>query len=272
MVKDGRSLTWAGRLDLRLILFGVRVEEVWRRVLAALYLALEGVQTLDVLFLKRTGRAARRAHVQAGGQLPPLLVLVHLVGDKRKEAAQETENTTAASQQLQSCLFWSVLFASHSNGVWPYLGEAANLFDGHVESEEIERFAAHGGQVVHAHRLLLCEGQVSVHPHLPLWFWAKLVQTSNLLIGDGRRAWLLKGRWKKFKRCKQKVLMSNNSIMWTVDWTFTFLDSGLGVPSTLLFIFWAGFTLSMPNSVLGAIPECWEVIRRGFKNQRLQVY
>lgn len=100
-----RSLTWAGRLDLGLVLFGVRVEEVWRRVLAALYLAFEGVQTLDVLFLERTGRAARRAHIQAGGQLPPLLVLVHLVGDKRKEAVQETESTTAVLQQLQSCLF-----------------------------------------------------------------------------------------------------------------------------------------------------------------------
>lgn len=36
----------------------------------------------------------------------------------------------------------------------------------------------------------------------------------------------------------------------------TFLDSVLGVPSTLLFIFWAGFIFSMPNSELGAIPAC----------------
>lgn len=75
-------LTWAGRLDLRLVLFGVRVEKVRGRVLATLDLALEGIQTLDVLFLERTGCAARRAHVQVGGQLPPLLVLVHLVGDR----------------------------------------------------------------------------------------------------------------------------------------------------------------------------------------------
>lgn len=76
------ALTWAGRLDLRLILFRIGVEEVRGRVFAALDLALEGVQTLDVLFFERTGRAARRAHVQVGGQLPPLLVLVHLVGDR----------------------------------------------------------------------------------------------------------------------------------------------------------------------------------------------
>lgn len=73
-------LTWAGRLDLRLVLFGVCVEEVWGWVLASLNLALESIQTLDILFLERTGCAARRAYVQISGQLPPLLVLVHLVG------------------------------------------------------------------------------------------------------------------------------------------------------------------------------------------------
>lgn len=35
---------------------------------------------------------------------------------------------------------------------------------------------------------------------------------------------------------------------------FTFLDSGFGVPSTLLLIFWPGFILSMPNSEPGGIP------------------
>lgn len=75
------GLTWAGGLDLGLALLRVGVEEVWGRVLAALDLALEGVQTLDVLLLERAGGAARRAHIQVGGQFPPLLVLVHLVGD-----------------------------------------------------------------------------------------------------------------------------------------------------------------------------------------------
>lgn len=36
----------------------------------------------------------------------------------------------------------------------------------------------------------------------------------------------------------------------------TFLDSVLGVPSTLLFIFWAGFIFSIPNSEFGGIPVC----------------
>lgn len=100
------ALTWAGRLDLGLVLFGVRVEEVRRRVLAALDLALEGVQTLDVLFLERTGCAARRAHIQVGGQLPPLLVLVHLVGDERKEEAQRTAHTTDLQDlQCPACFY-----------------------------------------------------------------------------------------------------------------------------------------------------------------------
>lgn len=34
----------------------------------------------------------------------------------------------------------------------------------------------------------------------------------------------------------------------------TFFDSVLGVPSTLLFIFWFWLSFSMPNSGLGAIP------------------
>lgn len=84
MMQCGRAagLTWAGRLDLGLALFGVCVEEVWRRVFSSLDLALEGVQTLDVLLLQRTGCTTRRAYVQVGGQLPPLLVLVDLVGDR----------------------------------------------------------------------------------------------------------------------------------------------------------------------------------------------
>ena len=47
--------------------------------------------------------------------------------------------------------------------------------------------------------------------------------------------------------------------------TSTFFDSGLGVPSTLLFIFWAGFIFSMTNSELGAIPGCSGVTRGGYK-------
>lgn len=95
-------LTWAGRLDLRLTLFGVRVEEVRGRVLAALDLALEGVQTLDVLLLERAGCAARCAHIQVGGQLSPLFVLVDLVGDRGKmeEATQEAERNSLVGIHL----------------------------------------------------------------------------------------------------------------------------------------------------------------------------
>lgn len=46
----------------------------------------------------------------------------------------------------------------------------------------------------------------------------------------------------------------------------TFLDSGLGVPSTLLFIFWAGFIFSMPNSELGAIPGCFRGKKKSVTN------
>lgn len=98
-----QRLTWAGGLDLGLILFGVRVEEVRGRVLAALDLALEGVQTLDVLLLERAGGAAGRAHVQVGGQLPPLLVLVDLVGDRGKMegATQEAARNSPVGIHLE---------------------------------------------------------------------------------------------------------------------------------------------------------------------------
>lgn len=87
-----------------------------------------------------------------------------------------------------------MIFTSSSGGIQAYLGEAANLFDGHVESEEIERLAPHCRQVVHAHGLLLSKRQVSIYPHLPLWLWAKLVQTSDLLVGDRGGARLLQYR------------------------------------------------------------------------------
>lgn len=83
------ALTWAGRLDLGLVLFVICVKEVRGRVFTTLDLALEGVQTLDVLFLERAGGAARRAHVQVGGQFPPLLVLVDLVGEKGRRGVSD---------------------------------------------------------------------------------------------------------------------------------------------------------------------------------------
>lgn len=77
--QPGPGLTWRWGLDLGLGLLGVGSrEDVGRGILAALDLALEGVQALDVLLLQGAGSTARRAHVQVGGQLTPLLVLVDL--------------------------------------------------------------------------------------------------------------------------------------------------------------------------------------------------
>ena len=123
-------LTWAGRLDLRLVLFGVRVEKVWGRVLAPLDLALKGVQTLNVLFFERTSRAARRAHVQVGGQLPPFLVLVHLVGDKGWRRLRKMPHTITERSVFH-------VLQRNCSKEQVYLCEAANLFDRHVEPEKI---------------------------------------------------------------------------------------------------------------------------------------
>lgn len=79
------ALTWGGWLDLGLVGLLVVSDDLRRGVLPAFDLALEGVQTLDVLLLQRAGGAAGRAHVQVGGQLPPLLILVHLVGGRNDD-------------------------------------------------------------------------------------------------------------------------------------------------------------------------------------------
>lgn len=61
---------------------------VCRRLLSPLHLTLVSEQKLDVLLLERVGGAARRAHVKVGGQLAPLLVLVHLSGGNGRNMAQ----------------------------------------------------------------------------------------------------------------------------------------------------------------------------------------
>lgn len=130
----------------------------------------------------------------------------------------------------------------------PYLGETPDLFDRHVEPEEIQRFASHRRQVAHAHGLLLGKRQVLVHPHLALRLLAQLVQAGDLLTGDGGGAGLLQeDRLGVYERMNEWDSVH-------VCGSATFLDSVLGVPSTLLFIFWAGFIFSIPNSELGAIP------------------
>ncbi len=92
-MKGKDVLTWAGRLDFRLVLFGVSIEEIRGRVLTTLDLALKGVQTLDVLLLERTGCTARRAHIQVGGQFPPLFVFVHLVGNSERRRLRQLYTT-----------------------------------------------------------------------------------------------------------------------------------------------------------------------------------
>lgn len=72
-----------------------------------------------------------------------------------------------------------------------YLCEAANLLDGHIEAEQVERLASHRRQVVHAQGLFLGERQVSIDPHLPLGLRAELVQPGDLLVGGGGGARLL---------------------------------------------------------------------------------
>lgn len=100
-IKWTAALTWARGLDLGLVLLCVRVKEVGGRVLPALDLTLEGVQTLDVLLLERAGGTARRAHIQAGGQLPPLLILVDLAtGDGRVRLTDGTEMVTLNQEVL----------------------------------------------------------------------------------------------------------------------------------------------------------------------------
>lgn len=137
-----------------------------------------------------------------------------------------------------------------------YLCEAANLFDWHVESEEIQRLATHCWEVAHAHGLLLSECKVLIYPHLPLGLLAELIQAGDLLAGDGGGTRLLQEKLWNHDIDLKKIYISDNNNFVNRFISATFLDSVLGVPSTLLFIFWAGFSFSMPNSELGAIPAC----------------
>lgn len=75
-----------------------------------------------------------------------------------------------------------------------HLSEAANLFDRHVEAEEVEGLASHRGEIVHAHGFLLSKRKVTIHPHFALRFWTQLVQPGYLLISGGRGTGLLQGQ------------------------------------------------------------------------------
>ena len=87
-----------------------------------------------------------------------------------------------------------------------YLSQSTNLLHRHIEAIEVQRFPTHSRQVSHTHGLFLCEGQVAVHPHLPLWLTTQLIQLGNLLIGCSRRAGFLEGRVKIRDSSKPKPM------------------------------------------------------------------
>lgn len=80
-----------------------------------------------------------------------------------------------------------------------YLSQPTNLLHRHIEAIEVQRLPPHSRQICHAHGLLLCEGQVPVHPHLPLGLTTQLIQFGDLLIGGGRRTGFLEGGLKPEK-------------------------------------------------------------------------
>lgn len=87
-------------------------------------------------------------------------------------------------------------FRSQLSGT--YLSQSTNLLHRHIEAIEVQRFSTHSRQVSHTHGLFLCEGQVAVHPHLPLWLTTQFIQLGNLLIGCSRRGGFLEG-WVKIR-------------------------------------------------------------------------
>lgn len=101
----------------------------------------------------------------------------------------------------------------------------------------------------------LAPGQARTDGLFSHWWWWKSSTSVGRVTEENRK------NEKKGGRGKKAGL-----------WMCTFLDSGLGVPSTLLFIFGAGFILSMPNSELGAIPGRTGQWQKGIKIKRLPVY
>jgi hypothetical protein len=71
------------------------------------------------------------------------------------------------------------------------LSQSTNLLYRHIEAIEVQRFSTHSRQICHAHGLFLCEGQITVHPHLPLRLTTQLIQLGDLLIGCSRRTGFL---------------------------------------------------------------------------------
>lgn len=74
-----------------------------------------------------------------------------------------------------------------------HLSQSTNLLHRHIQAIEVQRFPTHSRQICHAHGLLLREGQITVHPHLPLRLTTQLIQLGDLLIGCSRRTGFLEG-------------------------------------------------------------------------------
>lgn len=91
------ALTWRGWLDLRSLVLFVVCKNLRRRVLTTLNFALKGIQTLDVLFLQRTGSTAGCTHIQGSGQIAPFLILTHL---EETQDIFRAEITTGGKQKM----------------------------------------------------------------------------------------------------------------------------------------------------------------------------
>lgn len=125
----------------------------------------------------------------------------------------------------------------------PYLREASDLLDRHVEAEEIQRLAPHRRQVVHAQGLLLGERQVSIDPHLPLGLGAQLVEPGDLLVGGGGGARLLRERGgggsEHWKEKGKKIKVDEVLPFWIRVWESrplccSFSEPGSSCPSRTL--------------------------------------
>lgn len=73
----------------------------------------------------------------------------------------------------------------------PHHGQSSNVANSQVQPAEVQWLLSDGGQVWDGRAPLVHERQVSVHPQLPLWLRAHLVQPGDLLVGHGGHAGLL---------------------------------------------------------------------------------
>lgn len=81
------------------------------RIFSSLHLTLIGKQILDVLLLERAGGAAGCTHIQVGGQLAPLLVLVYLSGWGKDETLLSQMRIT--DHNVHICAHVAVASATH---------------------------------------------------------------------------------------------------------------------------------------------------------------